>query len=121
MSAYECRVCRNTETKEQYVVREMMFGMRDEFVYDRCSSCLSIQIRDIPSQEVLWKYYPENYYSRVDDDGDAPGSSPKAALRHFAKKWRLRHTLGKFDLRGFLVSLVWPEEASILGIADSKV
>ncbi|TDQ11770.1 methyltransferase family protein [Pedobacter metabolipauper] len=38
-----------------------MFGLRDEFRYQECSSCGCLQIADIPKN--ITKYYPPYYYS----------------------------------------------------------
>jgi SAM-dependent methyltransferase len=42
-------------------VREMMFGMREEFIYCQCESCNCLQIKNIPKN--MEQYYPANYYS----------------------------------------------------------
>ncbi|MDD3905688.1 MAG: class I SAM-dependent methyltransferase [Candidatus Omnitrophica bacterium] len=57
----ECRICGNKTDNKIYVVKEMMFGYRDEFEYFECGSCGCLQIKDIPPD--MSKYYPENYYS----------------------------------------------------------
>jgi 2-polyprenyl-3-methyl-5-hydroxy-6-metoxy-1,4-benzoquinol methylase len=62
MQVAQCKICANTEGKHTVVAREMMFGLRDEFTYFKCSSCGCLQIVDIPKD--LSKYYPtEKYYS----------------------------------------------------------
>ena len=43
-----------------YVVREMMYGFKDEFDYFECGNCGCLQIEQIPDD--LSKYYPENYW-----------------------------------------------------------
>jgi hypothetical protein len=59
---YQCKICANTQNNQTVVVKEMMFGLRDEFVYFKCSSCGCLQIVTPPKD--LSKYYPnENYYS----------------------------------------------------------
>ena len=42
-----------------------MFGIGEEFTYDKCSCCSSLQLRDVPFN--LSKYYPEGYYSEKAD------------------------------------------------------
>ncbi len=56
-----CKICNSTKNHKQFVVKEMMFGFRDEFHYFECSDCGCLQIEEVPSN--LSKYYPENYYS----------------------------------------------------------
>lgn len=58
---YRCSVCLNTKNNVSYIGREMMFGMRDEFNYFKCSACGCLQIAEIPDN--LGKYYPDHYYS----------------------------------------------------------
>ncbi len=56
-----CEICNNSTGNKSYVVREMMFGFRDEFEYFECAECRCLQIKDIPVN--ISKYYPEEYYS----------------------------------------------------------
>jgi SAM-dependent methyltransferase len=56
-----CRICHNAEDNKLYVVREMQFGLRDEFEYFECARCGCLQIKEIPGD--LSRYYPQNYYS----------------------------------------------------------
>lgn len=56
-----CRICGNSENNTEYIAKEMMFGLRDEFKYFLCNSCECMQIATIP--EDMSRYYPEQYYS----------------------------------------------------------
>ena len=56
-----CRICQNAENQRSFTAREMMFGLRDEFLYFECSTCGCVQIQEVPNN--LPKYYPDNYYS----------------------------------------------------------
>ena len=56
-----CRVCSRENTPELFVLKEMMFGSREAFQYERCSRCGALQISQIPAD--LSRHYPENYYS----------------------------------------------------------
>jgi len=60
-NGYRCRICNNEQDNSVIIVREMMFGFREEFPYFKCSACGCLQIAEIP--EDLPKYYPANYYS----------------------------------------------------------
>jgi 2-polyprenyl-3-methyl-5-hydroxy-6-metoxy-1,4-benzoquinol methylase len=51
----------NDKNNTAYVAREMMYGLRDEFVYFQCGSCKCLQIAVFP--ENISKYYSESYYS----------------------------------------------------------
>lgn len=57
---HTCRVCNNSEHNRPFVLREMMFGLKEEFDYFECSNCSCLQIVEVPSD--LAKYYPEEYY-----------------------------------------------------------
>ena len=56
-----CRICGNNNNNKPYVAREMMLGLRDEFLYYECSECKCLQIAEFP--ENISKYYPSDYYS----------------------------------------------------------
>ena len=56
-----CRICGNTEGNVEHYAKEMMFGMKDEFLYFECGNCGCLQISNIPN--CMEKYYPSNYYS----------------------------------------------------------
>lgn len=57
----KCAICENEANNTKFVLKEMMFGFRDEFEYFQCSACFCLQIKNIPGN--LNKYYPANYYS----------------------------------------------------------
>ena len=44
-----------------YILKEMMFGWKDEFEYFKCSNCGCLQIKQFP--EDIERYYPSNYVS----------------------------------------------------------
>lgn len=57
-----CKICGNTENNQKLIVREMMFGLREEFLYFRCAKCGCLQIAEQPAD--MMKYYSsEKYYS----------------------------------------------------------
>lgn len=58
--AAQCEVC-GSLVGPVHRVREMMFGMGDEFQYGECRSCGCIFLLDVPSD--LSRYYPRGYYS----------------------------------------------------------
>ena len=58
---YTCRICGNSENNKVYNIKEMMFGLGEEFMYFECSKCGALQITEVPKN--LEKYYPEDYYS----------------------------------------------------------
>lgn len=57
----KCRICWNEDGNISFTLREMMYGIRDEFKYFQCASCECIQIDSPPVD--MNKYYPNDYYS----------------------------------------------------------
>jgi len=57
----KCRICGNADNNKSYLLREMMFGWKDEFGYFQCSRCECLQITSFPAD--IGRYYPSNYYS----------------------------------------------------------
>jgi SAM-dependent methyltransferase len=56
-----CRICDNADGNQTYVVREMMLGTRDPFVYFQCRQCACLQIERYPDD--ISRYYPADYYA----------------------------------------------------------
>jgi len=56
-----CEVCSNSENNKVFHIKEMMYGIRDEFTYLECSECGCLQIAAIPRN--MERYYPSNYHS----------------------------------------------------------
>ena len=50
-----CDICDNLGMNKEYKIREMVIGLREEFLYTECSNCGGIQISVIP--ENLEKFY----------------------------------------------------------------
>jgi len=61
MNKDSCKVCGNAAGNKTYTIKEMMFGLREEFEYLECAQCNCLQLKEIPSD--ISKYYPEDYYS----------------------------------------------------------
>ncbi len=61
MQIAPCKVCRNVEGNGLYTVREMQFGLREEFIYQLCANCGCMQLQNIPDD--LSRHYPTDYYS----------------------------------------------------------
>lgn len=57
----KCVSCGNSSHYQLHTVKEMMYGLREEFAYFECLDCGCLQIVGIPTS--LDKYYPKNYYS----------------------------------------------------------
>jgi SAM-dependent methyltransferase len=87
--ADECRICHHVGGGEVFAVREMMFGLREEFVYFQCPSCRCLQIRDMPAD--MSPYYPDNYYS-LHAKLVQPGGRLRRAARFVESRFRRRVT-----------------------------
>ena len=60
--SYQCKICDNISDFKEYTVREMQLGLRENFLYQYCNECDSLQISEFPGN--LAKYYPDkDYYS----------------------------------------------------------
>ncbi|MBD3229923.1 MAG: methyltransferase domain-containing protein [Candidatus Lokiarchaeota archaeon] len=55
----KCKICGNSKENKTYKIKEMMFGLREEFSYLKCGECGCLQIIEVP--EDLSNYY-ENYH-----------------------------------------------------------
>ena len=55
-----CQVC-ESQAGYPHIVKEMMLGTGDEFLYWECAECGCLSLTTIP--ECLERYYPDNYYS----------------------------------------------------------
>jgi len=56
-----CKICGNKNDNTYYLVKEMMYGLKETFDYFQCDNCKCLQIAEIIDD--MSKYYPSNYYS----------------------------------------------------------
>src|SRR6476469_1998294 len=57
-----CIICGKTNNNEVFTVPELQLGLHDEFHYQLCGNCKTLQLLDPPAD--FGKYYPnEDYYS----------------------------------------------------------
>ena len=56
-----CPICSDASMPERYVLREMLFGSREKFLYLRCATCGALRIEEPPAD--LARHYPPAYYS----------------------------------------------------------
>ena len=62
MQKFQCKICQNADQNQPFRVKEMMYGLREEFLYFQCSVCGCLQIHEPPQD--MAKYYPaDKYYS----------------------------------------------------------
>ena len=92
----KCKLCLNENNNKPLILREMMFGLREEFDYFQCGNCGCIQIARIP--ENMGKYYPADYYSYT--LAEVPVKRSLVRRIHFDY-----HCFGKYKLPGSLLAL----------------
>jgi SAM-dependent methyltransferase len=114
-----CLICDNTENNQIYHVKEMMFGLRDVFVYFQCGRCSCLQIAQVPPDMSI--YYPNGYYSfRTRDEHPIVR---KAA--NVIRRCRDSYTLSQSGMLGRLLSAVMPGDTSIVpllrSMADTEI
>ena len=105
---YICRVCGNKKSSGSLLAREMMFGTEEEFDYDECSNCKSLQLREVPLN--LSKYYPNNYYSNVAVAASDLRDKTLWMAKSKLKRWRALHATGKWHALGAMISWRWPDK-----------
>ena len=94
----KCMACGELANYKEYIVREMMFGTKDEFTYLECSNCGCLQIKQVPLD--LSKYYPKNYYSFKTTNSNS--------FRSFLISLRDKHSIGFNNLIGSLLNKRFP-------------
>lgn len=108
-----CKVCGNSENNEEFKIREMMFGFRDEFTYFECSKCGCLQINEIPKN--MRKYYPSTYYSFKRNN------KSNKFIKSFLKRKRDVYALFKKDFIGKMLCKKYPPNALFEEISKIKV
>jgi SAM-dependent methyltransferase len=91
-----CRICQCPDGNK-YLVKEMMFGLEEEFGYFECANCGCLQLEQIPAD--MSAYYPENYFSFAKEIREK-----KSLFGNFINHKRLQHDLGSGDFWGRVLS-----------------
>lgn len=95
-----CMVCGCDSEMKEYIVPEMMYGTKEEFIYLQCPNCECLQIRDIPDD--LGKYYQNNYYSFQKVDGSKKNTvDPPEQLRILEVGCGAGRNLCEFAAQGY--------------------
>lgn len=55
----KCPICENEENNQEYLVKELQMGLREEFKYVECSNCGCLFLKNVPKD--IGKYYDKNY------------------------------------------------------------
>jgi 2-polyprenyl-3-methyl-5-hydroxy-6-metoxy-1,4-benzoquinol methylase len=110
VNKYLCRICGSKEHKREYVAKEIMFSTYQEFVYDECLSCSSLQIRDVPDQKTLSSHYPKQYYSFADTNSGSGRNALKERFKRWAVAERDKAAFGQSSLVGQIFNLLKPHQ-----------
>jgi len=101
-TATTCRICGNSTRNQRHVAREMMLGLKNEFLYLECGACGCLQLEQIP--EDMARYYPTNYYSLTEHGW----------FKSFLRRCWARHAYQRPNPVGWLLSeVVIPHEAML--------
>ncbi|MBF0310832.1 MAG: class I SAM-dependent methyltransferase [Magnetococcales bacterium] len=98
-----CRLCGNNRGNHSFQAREMMFGLRESFLYEECAACHSLFIVEVPAD--LGRYYGQDYYSHNPVNPAALNAFPERVKR-FLRRQRL--------LAGYPDSRPWQRLAAAL-------
>lgn len=110
-----CRICKAPFNKK-YKLKEMMFGFKDEFLYQECSSCGCLQINELPAN--ILKYYPPYYYSFA---YNIPKLKRQPFFKRLFKKARLQKLYRRNnDLLKYLKPINTKFEDNILDVGCGK-
>jgi SAM-dependent methyltransferase len=106
-----CRICGFSGENPVYKVREMMFGLKEEFCYFQCAKCQCLQISEFPSD--LTAYYKMDYYSLT--------QSPEDLYLNPVVGWarRKRDSCSVLNEGGWgsLIRLIYPEDHDMASLS----
>lgn len=96
MKLMRCKICNSTNETELIEVNEMMFGMKEKFVYFQCPTCECLQISQIPTD--ISKYYPSDYLSFHTPSPQVNENTIKGLIRRLRNNYAYynKGVLGKF-------------------------
>jgi SAM-dependent methyltransferase len=114
-----CRICMFSGASPVFTAREMMFGLKDEFVYFQCAKCQCLQISEFPSD--MSRYYQQDYYSL----SQSPENLYSNPVVSWARRKRDRSIVLSSGLWGKLIQLFYPAEDDLsslsrLGLTRNK-
>lgn len=105
--ALKCRICGKSGNHQTVMVREMMFGLKEEFPYFYCSHCECLQIAEIPGD--MSKYYRSDYYSFSSD----PSRLYQNPLKNIVRRLRDNFAVFNKGLLGKCIHSVFPAETDL--------
>lgn len=100
----KCQICETSSNNKKFIVKEMMYGTNQKFLYFECINCGCLQLEKIPRN--LSDHYPFDYYS--------------VKINSFLKNFILNFVFviqylsyKKIPLISFLVNLILPNHSFI--------
>lgn len=106
-----CKICFHENNTEEYVLKEMMFGTREEFKYFKCSNCGCLQIKDFPDN--IQKYYPPDYLFFP--------SQTRTGIKEFLYNKREQYLFRRNSLLGKLMALIFGIPENDLWLSELKL
>jgi len=95
-----CVTCdENIDKNNFYLIKEMMYGFREEFKYYLCDYCGCLHIANIPKD--LNRFYPKDYYSY-----NKPIVSINKIINYIKNK-RASYCIGNKSIIGMFVSIIY--------------
>jgi SAM-dependent methyltransferase len=98
-----CRICNFSGDSPVYIVREMMYGLRDEFDYFQCAKCQCLQIAEFPKD--MSRYYQQDYYSL----SQSPEKLYSNPIVTWARRKRDSSSILNEGIWGRLIRVFYPE------------
>lgn len=95
-----CKVCGNSGNNKEFIAKEMMYGLRDQFAYCECGNCGCLQIAEIPAN--LAKYYPDDFYAYKSSPETEHPYQPPNPVRYILRRARTKQLLGHHTILGRL-------------------
>lgn len=110
----KCKICGNNNNNQCYNVKEMKFGIREEFIYFMCGNCCCLQISEYPTD--ISKYYPTCFNSFQINPEDRVKNFVKSILVNRSNEYAV---FGK-DVLGRLFANIF-SNSNLSSLKDSGV
>ncbi|MFO7525331.1 MAG: class I SAM-dependent methyltransferase [Ignavibacteriaceae bacterium] len=106
-----CKICDNALNNEIHKVREMYFGLRDEFDYLECAECGCLQLLNPPEDYSI--YYPKEYFTFQ--------QKVEGKIKSFFNRYRDRAAMGKRSLVGSILYKYFGEPTYINRLKKANI
>lgn len=106
-----CKICSNSLDNKIHSVREMYFGLRDEFDYLECAECRCLQLLNPPADYST--YYPKEYFTYQ--------QKVEGKIKSFLNKYRDRVAMGERSLPGSILYKYFGEPTYINRIRKANI